>query len=39
MTPTITLSNGTMIPQLGFGTFQGPPEDTARVVGDALDVG
>lgn len=39
MTPTITLSDGTTIPQLGFGTFQVPPEDTAKVVSDALDVG
>jgi len=39
MTPNITLSNGTTIPQLGFGTFQIPADETAETVGTALDVG
>jgi len=37
--PTVTLNNQTQIPQLGFGTFQVPPEQTAAVVSDALQVG
>ncbi|MCB8957190.1 MAG: aldo/keto reductase [Nocardioides sp.] len=37
--PTITLNNGTTIPQLGFGVFQVPPEDTAAVTTKALEVG
>ena len=37
--PNITLNNGVEIPQLGFGVFKVPPEDTARVVTDALEVG
>ena len=37
--PTVTLNNGSTIPQLGFGVFQVPPEDTADVVAKALDVG
>jgi diketogulonate reductase-like aldo/keto reductase len=28
-TPTITLNDGRHIPQLGFGVYQVPPEDTA----------
>ncbi len=39
MTTHITLSDGTSIPQLGFGTFQVPPEDAVQTVSDALDVG
>ena len=39
MTPTITLNNGTTIPQLGFGTFQVPAEDAVETVSTALDVG
>ena len=39
MTSHITLSNGTTIPQLGFGTFQIPPEQTAETVAAALEVG
>ncbi|MGH3941505.1 MAG: aldo/keto reductase [Pseudonocardiaceae bacterium] len=35
--PTLTLNNGARIPQLGFGTFQVPPEDTERVVSTALE--
>jgi 2,5-diketo-D-gluconate reductase A len=37
--PTITLNDGKSIPQLGFGVFQIPPEDTATAVSVALDVG
>ena len=37
--PSITLNDGTTIPQLGFGVFKVEPEDTERVVSDALEVG
>ena len=37
--PTITLNNGVEIPQLGFGVYQVPPEETAAVVGTALELG
>lgn len=37
--PTITLNDGTTIPQLGFGVFQVPPEETAATVSTALEVG
>jgi len=37
--PTIELNNGVSIPQLGFGVFQIPPEDTAKAVTHALDAG
>lgn len=37
--PAITLNDSRPIPQLGFGTFQIPPEDTERVVSDALEAG
>jgi 2,5-diketo-D-gluconate reductase A len=37
--PTILLNDGYGIPQLGFGVFQVPAEDTARVVGEAFDAG
>jgi 2,5-diketo-D-gluconate reductase A len=37
--PTIELNNGVTIPQLGFGVFQVPPEDTEDVVTEALNVG
>ncbi|ANH37393.1 putative oxidoreductase [Nocardioides dokdonensis FR1436] len=37
--PTITLNNQTQIPQLGFGVFQVPPEQTADTVTKALEVG
>ncbi len=36
---TITLNNGTTIPQLGFGVFQVPPEETAETVSKAFEVG
>ncbi len=37
--PTIELSGGNAIPQLGFGVFQIAPPDTARAVLAALEVG
>src|SRR5579875_3762329 len=37
--PTITLNDGREIPQLGFGVFQVPPEDTAEATALALEVG
>ena len=37
--PTITLNDQTTIPQLGFGVFQVPPEETAETVTTALEVG
>jgi 2,5-diketo-D-gluconate reductase A len=37
--PAVTLHDGVEIPQLGFGVFQVPPEDTQRVVEEALDAG
>ncbi|MGH3984122.1 MAG: aldo/keto reductase [Pseudonocardiaceae bacterium] len=39
MSPVVTLNNGVRIPQLGFGVFQVPVEQTAAVVSTALDVG
>ncbi|MCY1213748.1 putative oxidoreductase [compost metagenome] len=37
--PQLTLNNGVKIPQLGFGVFQVPPEETQRIVEDALEAG
>jgi 2,5-diketo-D-gluconate reductase A len=37
--PNVSLSDGVEIPQLGFGVFQVPPEDTQRAVEDALAAG
>ena len=37
--PNLTLNNGVTIPQLGFGVFQVPPEQTQSVVEDALEAG
>jgi len=37
--PSITLHDGVEIPQLGFGVFQVPPEETQSVVELALDAG
>src|SRR6202012_178379 len=37
--PTLTLNDGNEIPQLGFGVFQIPPEETAQAVREALSVG
>ena len=35
----LTLNNGVTIPQLGFGVFQVPPEDSQRTVEDAFEAG
>ncbi|MDT9593097.1 aldo/keto reductase [Nocardioides zeae] len=37
--PTVSLNNGTSIPQLGFGVYQVPPADTERAVSAALEIG
>ena len=37
--PTITLNDGRQIPQLGFGVFQIPPEETAQATRVALEIG
>ena len=37
--PTIALNDGTTIPQLGFGVFLVDPDDTERIVTDALEAG
>ncbi|MEU5822717.1 aldo/keto reductase [Streptomyces sp. NPDC047803] len=37
--PHITLNNGVRMPQLGFGVFQVPDDETATAVGHALDAG
>ncbi len=37
--PTVRLNNGVEIPQLGFGVFQIPPEETAAATRTALEVG
>ncbi|MDT0200316.1 aldo/keto reductase [Nocardioides sp. AE5] len=37
--PALPLNDGRTIPQLGLGVFQVPPEQTAEVVGTALEVG
>ena len=39
MVPQIGLNDGARIPQLGFGSWQIPPEVTAGVIGEALRVG
>ncbi|MER6175675.1 aldo/keto reductase [Streptosporangium sp. NPDC001681] len=39
MVPTITLNDQTQIPQLGFGTYLVPPEQTAEIVDQALQIG
>jgi len=39
VTPTLTLNTGLPIPQLGFGVFQIPPEDTEAAVTTALQAG
>ena len=38
-TPQIILNNGVPVPQLGFGVFQVPPEETQRIVEEALEAG
>jgi 2,5-diketo-D-gluconate reductase A len=37
--PTLTLNNGIEIPQLGFGVFQIPPDETAAATRTALEIG
>jgi len=37
--PTLALADGVQIPQLGFGVFQVPPDETQEVVEEALAVG
>ncbi|MBO9534342.1 MAG: aldo/keto reductase [Solirubrobacteraceae bacterium] len=37
--PVIHLNDGNTIPQLGYGTWQIPPAQTAEVVGKALELG
>ncbi|GHB62195.1 oxidoreductase [Streptomyces viridiviolaceus] len=37
--PTVTLNNGVEIPQLGFGVFQVPDEQTTAAVASALEAG
>jgi 2,5-diketo-D-gluconate reductase A len=37
--PTLTMNDGRVIPQLGFGVFQVAPEQTAQAVSTALEVG
>jgi len=37
--PNVTLSDGELIPQLGFGVFQVPPKDTAEIVTQAFNAG
>ncbi|HEY5181314.1 MAG TPA: aldo/keto reductase [Dermatophilaceae bacterium] len=37
--PNVMLNNGISIPQLGFGVFQVPSEQTQRVVEEALEAG
>jgi 2,5-diketo-D-gluconate reductase A len=36
---TLTLNDGTTIPQLGFGVFKVDPVEAERIVSDALEVG
>ncbi|MFB4419657.1 aldo/keto reductase [Streptomyces sp. QL37] len=37
--PTVTLNNGVQIPQLGFGVFQVPDDETTAAVTAALEAG
>ncbi|MFJ4713615.1 aldo/keto reductase [Streptomyces sp. NPDC088785] len=37
--PTVTLNNGVTMPQLGFGVFQVPDEETTAAVASALKAG
>lgn len=37
--PELTLNNGVTIPQLGFGVFKVPADETQKVVEDALEAG
>ena len=37
--PSVRLNDGRQIPQLGFGVFQVPPEETERAASLALEAG
>ncbi len=37
--PALTLNDGHTIPQLGYGVFKVPAEDTERAVSEALEIG
>ena len=37
--PTLSLNDGHQIPQLGFGVFKVDPDETERIVSDALEAG
>ncbi|WP_190226639.1 aldo/keto reductase, partial [Streptomyces hydrogenans] len=37
--PTVILNNGVEMPQLGFGVFQVPDEETTAAVSSALEAG
>ena len=37
--PTLKLNDGHTIPQLGFGVFRVDPDETERLVSDALEIG
>jgi hypothetical protein len=37
--PDITLNDGNIIPQLGFGVFQIEPDETAEAVRETIEVG
>jgi 2,5-diketo-D-gluconate reductase A len=37
--PSVSLNDGNSIPQLGYGVFRVPPEDTERAVSEALEIG
>ena len=37
--PSMSLTGGTTVPQLGFGTYQVDPAETTAVVGKALELG
>jgi diketogulonate reductase-like aldo/keto reductase len=39
MTTIVTLNNGVVLPALGFGVYQTPPEQTVMAVQTALEVG
>jgi 2,5-diketo-D-gluconate reductase A len=39
MIPTVTLNNGIEMPQLGFGVFQVPDDETTAAVSSALEAG
>lgn len=38
-TPTVTLNNGVVMPQIGYGVYQVDPAECERCVADALKVG